>query len=93
MTGGQWDRWEMLHRATWEEHNGPIPEGMMVVFKDGNQLNCDIENLMLVTKAQHAVMTRKGYRSRDPDLTETGAALAALEIAVNKKKKERKKRK
>lgn len=92
MTGGQWDRWEFLHRATWEEHNGPIPDGMLVAFKDSNPLNCDIDNLMLVTRAQHAVMCRKGYRSGDPDLTEVGAALAALEIEVNKKKKERKKR-
>ena len=93
MTGGQWERWEMLHRAIWEEHNGPIPEDSVVVFKDGDPLNCELENLMLVTRAQHAVMVHKGYRSADPDITETGAALAALEIAVNKKKKERKKRK
>ena len=93
MTGGQWERWEMLHRATWEEHNGPIPDDSVVVFKDGNPLNCELENLLLVTKAQHAVMVRKGYRSSDPDITETGAALAALELAVKNKKKERKKRK
>ena len=92
MTGTQWERWEFLHRAIWEEHNGPIPEGMAVTFKDSDPMNCDIENLMLITKAQSAVMTRKGYRSGDPDITEAGAALAALEIAVSKAKKAKRKR-
>ena len=92
MTGTLWERWEFLHRSVWEEHNGPIPEGMMVTFKDSDRLNCDISNLMLVTKGQNAVMTRKGYRSEDPEITEAGAALAALEIAVNKKKAARRKR-
>lgn len=93
MTGTQWERWEFLHRAVWEEHNGPIPEGMVVTFKDSDPMNCDITNLILITKAQSAVMTRKGYRSGDPDITEAGAALAALEIAVNKKKAARRKKK
>ena len=93
MTGTQWERWEFLHRAVWEEHNGPIPEGMVVTFKDSDPMNCDITNLILITKAQNAVMTRKGYRSGDPDITEAGAALAALEIAVNKKKAARRKKK
>lgn len=92
MTGTQRERWEFLHRAVWEEHNGPVPEGMVVTFKDSDPMNCDISNLMLITKAQSAVMTRKGYRSGDPDITEAGAALAALEIAAGKKRKERRKR-
>ena len=86
MTGTRWKCWEFLHRAVWEEHNGPIPDGMIVTFKDSDRMNCDISNLMLISKAQNAVMTRKGYRSEDPDITEVGAALAALEIAIKKKR-------
>lgn len=92
MNGTQWERWEFLHRAVWEEHNGPIPEGYSVTFKDSDRMNCDISNLMLVSRAQSAVMTRKGYRSEDPEITEVGATLAALEIAVNKKKAAKRKR-
>lgn len=91
MTGTQWKRWEFLHRAIWEEHNGPIPKDMVVTFKDSDRMNCDISNLMLISKAQSAVMTRKGYRSGDPDITQVGAALAELEIAVNKRKAARRK--
>lgn len=92
MTGTQWERWEMLHRAVWEEHNGPIPKGMVITFKDCDPMNCDISNLMMITKGQNVIMTRKGYRSGDPDLTEVGATLAALEISASKKKKEKRKR-
>lgn len=33
------------HRYLWEQHNGSIPAGYKVYFKDGNQLNCRIDNL------------------------------------------------
>lgn len=78
MEGSQWERWEMLHRAVWEEHNGPIPEGMMVAFKDGNTENCDIGNLILIDMAENVAMNCRGYRSEDPDLTV--AALTMLRI-------------
>lgn len=86
MEGTLWERWEFLHRAVWEEHNGPIPAGMVVTFKDSNKLNCSIENLILVTKGENCVLTRQHLRSEDPDLTETGIALVRLMIAANKKK-------
>ena len=42
-------KWEQLNRYTWEQHNGPIPKGMVVVYKDGNYLNNDINNLLMIT--------------------------------------------
>lgn len=92
MEGGLWDRWAFLHRKVWEDHNGPIPEGMMVTFKDSNRLNCDIDNLVLITRGENAVLTRKHYRFEDPDLTMAALATVRLEQAVAKKKKERKKK-
>ena len=88
MTGGLWDRWEQLHRAVWEEHNGPIPEGMIVTFKDGDKLNCSIDNLMLITRGESAVMAKKGYRFKDPELTETALNMVRLQIRANQKRKE-----
>ena len=88
MTGGLWDRWEQLHRAVWEEHNGPIPEGMIVTFKDGDKLNCSIDNLMLITRGESAVMAKKGYRFKDPELTEAALNMVRLQIRANQKRKE-----
>lgn len=87
MEGTLWERWEFLHRAVWEENNGPIPKGMMVSFKDSNKLNCDISNLMLITKAENAMLTHSGLRSEDPDLTEAGLNVARVKLAMNNAKK------
>ena len=89
MEGELWDRWELLHRAVWEEHNGPIPEGMIISFRDSNKLNCDISNLMMVTKAENAALTKKGFRSGDPELTDAGLALIRLQNAAKNIKKKR----
>lgn len=45
----------LKHRWVWEQHNGPVPEGMCVAFIDGNRLNCDIDNLVLITEAEKAL--------------------------------------
>ena len=42
-------KWQLLNRYTWEQHNGPIPKGMVVVYKDGNYMNNDIANLLMIT--------------------------------------------
>jgi hypothetical protein len=36
-----------LNRVIWEIHNGPVPEGYKVYFKDGVRSNYAIENLYL----------------------------------------------
>lgn len=46
--------WKILHIANWEREHGPIPKGYALKFKDGNRLNCKIENLELVEKLKLA---------------------------------------
>jgi hypothetical protein len=45
--------WQLLNRYTWEQYHGPIPKGLIVAYKDGNYLNNDINNLMLLTKKEN----------------------------------------
>lgn len=45
--------WVQLHRHLWEEANGPIPEGMNIVFKDGDTLNCELNNLEMIDNAEN----------------------------------------
>lgn len=89
MEGTQWDRWEFLHRAVWEEHNGPIPDDMVVSFRDSNRLNCDIDNLMLITKRENSALTGSGYRFEDPALTDAGLAVIRLKQAAKDARKKR----
>ena len=87
---GEPNEWEYVHRRTWEEHNGPIPEGGIVIFLDGNPLNCDISNLQMITRAEHARLNQNHLRFKDPELTKTGITVAKILTAAGSKKKEKK---
>lgn len=47
-------RYEMLHRAIWEFHHGPIPDGYDVHHKDNNRDNNDVSNFELLTRSEHS---------------------------------------
>lgn len=40
------------HRVIWEEHNGTIPKGHNIQFRDKNPLNCTIENLYMISRSK-----------------------------------------
>jgi hypothetical protein len=42
-------KYVMLHRHLWEQAHGPVPNGHRVCFKDGNQGNCTLDNLELLS--------------------------------------------
>lgn len=44
--------WKLYQRYVWEQHNGPVPAGMLVTFVDGNSLNCNISNLAIIPTSQ-----------------------------------------
>lgn len=52
-----------LSHLVWEQHNGKIPKGMVVAFKDRNVDNTSIENLELVTRAE---MMKRNHFHRLP---------------------------
>jgi hypothetical protein len=51
--------WVQYHRYLWMQAYGSIPAKMVVTFKDGNSLNCTLENLKLITTAEN--MKRCGH--------------------------------
>lgn len=75
--------WEFVHRRTWEKHNGPIPPGMVIRFRDGNKQNADnIENLVMVTRAEHVHLTRRGYNGAHEEIKPTLLTLSKLEVKL-----------
>jgi hypothetical protein len=46
--------WRALHRILWEKVHGPVPPGMLVTFKDGEKLNCVLDNFELMSRADNA---------------------------------------
>src|SRR5574338_873151 len=47
------NNWKLLHQYNWELVNGPVPKKHVLRFKDKNTLNCNIENLELITQAKN----------------------------------------
>lgn len=43
----------MLSRHTYESFFGKVPDGYIVYHKDGDPLNCDIQNLDIMSRAQN----------------------------------------
>ncbi len=56
-------KWVLYHRWLWEQHNGPIPQGFMVGFKNGNTLDVRIENLMLISRAENVQRNRNNEKA------------------------------
>lgn len=84
--GTQWERFEFVHRKAWEEYNGPIPEGKMVSFLDGDKDNCNIDNLVLIDNRENLELNRSNLRFSEAEFTKAGLAVAKVKIAVKKKK-------
>ncbi|MCH5315747.1 MAG: HNH endonuclease [Eubacterium sp.] len=76
------NKWKLKHRLVWEQANGEIPEGMIVRFLDGNKLNCSLENLILITKAEHIEITRRDLHSDDPEISKVGVNIAKVNVAL-----------
>jgi hypothetical protein len=50
-----WARW------AWQQHNGRIPKGKIIVFKDDNPYNISVDNLEAITRADNS--RRNGKKS------------------------------
>lgn len=47
------NKWVLLHRLLWEQNYGKIPDGYVVRFKDGDSMNCVLENLELISRTEN----------------------------------------
>lgn len=84
------NKWRAKHHIVWEEHNGPIPEGHVIYFRDGNPRNVDIENLRLVSRKVHAVMNHAGLSGFTGDRQDAACVIADTKIALAKAKRDSK---
>lgn len=78
--------WISKQRLIYEQHYGPIPEGYVVIFADGDVKNFNIDNLILVSRQENLIMNNHGLRYHDKDLTKVGVNIAKLIDTTNKKK-------
>jgi hypothetical protein len=76
------DGWKSKHAIIWEQAHGPIPKGHVIIFADGNKLNMDLENLLLVSRSEIVYMNHEGLISTNPEFTKTGKLVAKLKLLI-----------
>lgn len=84
------NKWRLKHVILWEQHNGPVPKGHKIVFANQNKDDIRIDNLILASDAQMAVVNKRRLLNSNRDLTEAAFSLASLLIGISKKSKKNK---
>ena len=72
----------LKHRHVWESINGKIPNGYMIVFKDKNRSNCNIENLIIVSRSELVRYNFSFSKIATPQTNETYLLMAKLKSAI-----------
>ena len=70
--------WELKHRYIYKKHHGEIPNGYNVIFADKNISNFDIDNLILVSKAEMLILNKNKLIFEDKDFTKVGVNIAKI---------------
>jgi hypothetical protein len=75
--------WELLQRHVWTKANGEIPKGYVVIFLDGNYLNCELSNLQIITRKDN--MARNTIQRYPAELQEVMKLTSKLKRKTNGK--------
>lgn len=84
--------WKATHILRWEAINGPIPKGHALKSIDGNRLNTDPSNWVLIDRAILPTLNggsgkRISYDEAPPELKPTIMTLAKIKNAVGKQQR------
>jgi hypothetical protein len=75
--------WARKHRWVWEQQNGEIPTGMILICKSDDKSNSDPSNWELIrASAIPALCMRRGYNSASAELKPTILAVTKLEYSL-----------
>lgn len=75
-----------VHRINYEKSFGEIPEGGVVIFKDGDTLNTDPSNLQLITYAEN--MKRNTIHRYPQEVKEAIRLISKLTKKINQHEKQ-----
>lgn len=79
--------WRQVHVMLWEQHNGPVPKGLILVFRDRNKQNIQLDNLELITRAENC--RRNSIHRYPPELKEVIRLQKKLERTIRKRTDEK----
>lgn len=78
---------ELKHRKLWIEHNGPIPKGYNIQFRDGNKKNISIDNLYMISRSEQMRTKNSMYARFPKELQHLIKLKGALNRQINKANK------
>ena len=79
--------WRLKHRVMWEQVYGTIPMGYNVQFKNHNPLDCRIENLYLISKAEQLAKENSFYAKYPKKIQEIIRLKGVVNRAIHKAEK------
>lgn len=74
--------WKRKQILIWEQHYGPVPEGACVIFLNGDRTDFSLENLELVSKAEHLRLNERHWRFDDPELQKVALNVVRLKSKI-----------
>ena len=84
---GEPNKWKLKQRYIYEQHYGEIPNNCNVIFADKNIRNFDINNLILVSKAEMLILNNNKLIFEDKELTKVGVNIAKVIDKAKKRSK------
>ena len=84
---GEPNKWKLKQRYIYEQHYGEIPKDYNVIFADRNIQNFDINNLVLVSKAEMLILNNNKLIFEDKELTKVGVNIAKVIDKTKKRSK------
>jgi len=78
--------WRQVHVMLWEQNNGPVPAGFILVFRDRNKQNIQLDNLELITRAENC--RRNSIHRYPPELKQAIRGLKKLKRTIEEKSNE-----
>jgi len=74
------------HRYIWQQAGRDVPPGYAVGFKDGNRLNCDLDNLHLIHRRE--IMARNTIHRLPEELKDTIRTLTKIKKHIHAKEQD-----
>ena len=83
-------KWQLLHQYIYEQKHGKVPSGHCLWFIDGDSMNCTLENIELITRAENAFRNRQKHLQLPEELKQTIKTIRKIKrkIKQNEHKKQ-----
>ena len=77
------NKWRQKHVVIWEEANGKVKEGNVVIFLDGNRGNISLDNLAEVSRKVALQINRLMIKKTDKELTKQMINVAKIQVKIS----------